>query len=359
VKTLSVLLVGKGPPDSGGISAMLSTLQRHLTPLCTVDVLNLTRDRGYTAGVLSATNVGRTIADTVRVFRLAGAYDVVYVHSAFVPSVTIVRAGLLLIAARLRRARTILHVHGGSLPEWASSKVRRWLIRIVAPAASIMISVSDGITTALPAKRTVTIYNGVDTDTFVPGERGDGNPPAVMYAGLLTRRKGVVDLMEASRLLLSRGVAHRLVIVGGRPDEGVAEEQEVLAVASGLEDFIGAIPHREMPEYLQRADVFCLPSWFEAMPLSILEALASGLPVVASRVGQIPQVINDDVGRLVEPHDPEGLADALEELLTDKELRRRLGSNGRALAMGEYSLESTVSEILDVVQAVGAQRRAN
>ncbi|MDH5420808.1 MAG: glycosyltransferase family 4 protein [Acidimicrobiia bacterium] len=355
----SLLLVGKGPPDSGGISSMLSTLERELSDRYAVELLNLTLEAEYRAGVLSSSNISRTLADVGRVVRTAGRFDVVYLHSSFVPAVTLIRAALLLGAARLRGSATVLHIHGGNLPEWTNRAWKRLLIRTALLTATEVISVSDGITDALNVPGTHTIYNGVDTHTFKPDPGRNEDEPVIVFAGILTRRKGVVDLIEASHLLLSRGVRHRLVIVGGRPDEGIEEEDLVRQAATGPEVLVGAVPHDEMATYLNHADVFCLPSWFEAMPLSILEALASGLPVVATRVGQIPLVVDDSVGRLVAPQDPTALADALEGLLTDDELRKHLSQNARQRALDEHSLERTIAEIDAVVAGAAGHPPTN
>lgn len=328
---------------------MLSTLERELAGRYNVELLNLTRESEYRAGVLSSTNITRTMADVARVFRTARRFDVVHLHSSFVPAVTLIRAGLILGAARIRGSATVLHIHGGNLPEWADQGWKRILIRVALTTATEVISVSDGITAALNLPGTHTIYNGVDTNTFAPDPDRHPDEPVVVFAGILTRRKGVVDLIEASHLLLARGVSHQLVIVGGRPDEGADEEDLVRLAATGPEILVGAVPHDQMATYLRDADIFCLPSWFEAMPLSILEALASGLPVVATRVGQIPSIIDDSVGCLVDPQEPAALADALEVLLTDPGLRQRLSTNARAKALGEHSLERTISEIDAVV----------
>lgn len=338
---------------------MLSTLERELAERYDVELLNLTRQAEYRAGVLSSSNVSRTVADVGRVLRTAGRFDVVHLHSSFVPAVTLIRAALLLGAARLRGSATVLHIHGGNLPEWTDRAWKRLLIRAALSTATEVVSVSDGITAALNLPGTHTIYNGVDTKTFAPDLNRSPNEPVIVFAGILTRRKGVVDLIEASHLLLSRGVAHRLVIVGGRPDEGIEEEDLVRRAATGPEVLVGAVPHDQMATYLRDADIFCLPSWFEAMPLSILEALACGLPVVATRVGQIPSIIDDSVGRLVEPQEPTALADALEILLTDNELRKLLSANARSRALGEHSLDQTISEIDAVVSTAAGHLPTN
>lgn len=338
---------------------MLTTLERELESSCDVRLLNLTRPADYTAGVLSVANITRTVGDVAGVFRSARHVDITHVHSAFVPAVTIVRASLLLLAARAAGSRPVLHVHGGSLPEWAAgSPLRRFLVRLAALPARAVIAVSDSIAEIVSHRHSQTIYNGVDTADFTPEGRIDHEVPLVIFAGLLTRRKGVVDLIEASSSLLERGIEHRLVLVGGRPDEGDDEEQRVRDSAMGHEEFTGAVPHDEMPGLFRDADVFCLPSWWEAMPLSILEAMSAGLPVVATAVGQVPNIVTTDVGRLVEPKQPQALADALAELLVDRDLRRNLGATGRERVLAEYAVSSTVHSIVDVFQDVASNRFA-
>ena len=90
-----------------------------------------------------------------------------------------------------------------------------------------------------------------------------------------------------------------------------------------------------MAKFYRDSDVFCLPSWWEAMPLSLLEAMASGLPVVASDVGDVARVVGDDgaTGIVVRPHSAEQLTSALEQLLADPEEARRMGAAARAVEM--------------------------
>jgi glycosyltransferase involved in cell wall biosynthesis len=115
-----------------------------------------------------------------------------------------------------------------------------------------------------------------------------------------------------------------------------------------------------MPAEFAAADVFCLPSWWEAMPLSVLEAMATGLPVVATDVGDVGRSVVDGVtGRVVPVRDPEALADALEPLLTDPELRRRMGKAGLERVCEMFSSEVTADRVSAVYEelAPSARRR--
>ena len=351
---MRVLLVGKGAPERGGIAAFLAGLEAGLeTRGHSVDLLNLTRTASYRAGRVSAFNISRTFSDVFAVWCRAGGYDVVHVHSAFVPSVTMVRAWLLCLAARSRGVPTVLHVHGGRLYGWIEEGRKAWLARVTLRGITAVMTASQGLVDRLEPfhPRAEFVANGVDADRFRP----DGHVttvPVVLYVGVLSPRKGVIDLMTASSSLIDRGVDHRLVLVGGRPDEGDEAEQEVRAAAPPHAELVGSVPYEQIPAFMAGADVFCLPSWYEAMPLSILEAMASGLPVVATTVGQIPEVVDSEVGELVSPQDPEQLADALERLLVSPDLRQAEGAAARERVVSDFSLETAVTTVEDVYLSI-------
>jgi glycosyltransferase involved in cell wall biosynthesis len=345
-----VVLVGKGPPDRGGIAAFLQALQASdLAAWHDLRLLNLTRDEVPRSGRLTAANVRRTLKDTLTVWRASGDADIVHVHTALVPHVTLARAGMLALAARSRGARPVLHAHSGKVQRWLVSRPRRLAARAALLPAKRVVAVSEGGRRALrPAAggRLRLIENGVDVGAFSDGPTGNGIP-RVLFAGVLTPRKGVVDLLRASALLDRRGASHELVLAGGVPDEGPEAEAVVREAAAGSPArFLGPLAHEEMPALYASVDVFCLPSWWEAMPLSVLEAMAAGLPVVASNVGDVPRVVQDGAsGLLVPPRVPEAVADALEALLRDAGMRRAMGEAARARVAEAFDLAETVRSV--------------
>jgi len=353
-----VLLVGKGPPERGGIAAFLQLLMASdLTDEFDLRFQNLTRvgevSRG---GRFSGSNLGRTLADFRTVLGVSRAADIVHIHSAFAPLVTMVRAGLLALASRLRGCKVILHVHGGRFNQWGSSRGHRMIARLVLAPVSKVAAVSETavelLASLMKADRVVYIPNGVDLDRFSPS--GDSHsPPRILYVGLLTPRKGVVDLLEASDALDRGGVDHELWIAGGTPDEGPEGEQEVRAALTRRAKLLGPQPYDAMPRLYQQADIFCLPSWWEAMPLSILEAMASGLPVVATKVGEIAGMVQDGVsGLLVESRQPQALAAALKELVTKPQLAHKFGLAARARAEESYNIRQTIAAVRAVYDSL-------
>lgn len=347
-----VLLVGKGAPERGGIPVFLETLLgSRLADEFDLGFLNLATTGERQGGRLSSANVVRSLSDAASVWRRAAGADVVHLHTAAAPGVTLLRAGILAAAGRARRARVIVHVHGGLLATWMSSPRRRRLAKGALARADAVVTVSGDAEAALadvvaPA-RLSRIENGVDVERFHPPSVPRSHPvPRVLYVGLLTPRKGLLDLFAASTALLEDGCAHELVLVGGLPDEGSAAEDEVRGAAPPHAQFLGTRSHDLMPEAYAAADVFCLPSWWEAMPLSVLEAMASALPVVATDVGEVRRLVAEGVtGHVVAPRDPGALADALRVLLDDPTRRAQLGEAGRRRAVEAYSLERTVDAV--------------
>ncbi|MDQ3982180.1 MAG: glycosyltransferase family 4 protein [Actinomycetota bacterium] len=346
-----ILLVAKGPPDRGGISAFVQRLlEGRLAELHDVRLLNLTRNETPAGGRLTARNVVRTLSDARRLRLEARAADAVHVHTALVPFVTLVRAGVLARAARPRRNRVLVHVHSGLVERWLHGRGRRLAAKVLLRPCDTVVACSHGSHAALAAvlgDRVVLVDNGVDLDRFEPGPAPAHAPPRILYAGLLSPRKGVVDLISASRLLAERGVAHELWIAGGTPDEGPEAERQVRAEHSPALRWLGPRPHESMPGLYRETDVLCLPSWWEAMPLSILEAMASGRPVVATDVGDLARaVLPGRTGLLVPPRDPAALAAALEELLRDPAAREAYGRAGRELVATAFSEEAMLDALV-------------
>jgi glycosyltransferase involved in cell wall biosynthesis len=348
-----VLLVGKGPPDRGGISTFMQTLlaselsRDHQLALC-----NLYHDEVWRGGQLNAANIRRTLKDISAVWRQSQGFDIVHIHSFLLPpAVTMIRAGLLALTARLRGCRVAIHVHSGIAGSWLTTKSRRLLTRFVLASVDRLMVVTAAnqraLQSALGKDRVVLVDNGIDASRYGPPEEAH-DPPRILFVGVLSPRKGAVDLLQSSRRLLERGVHHELLIAGGPPEHGPQEELAVRNAAGPQVRFLGAQPHAAMPALYRGADVFCLPSWGEGMPLSILEAMASGLPVVATPVGDVARAVVDRVtGRLVPVRDPQALADALESLLRDPGARRGMGTTGRRRVDDLFSLERMCRAIDD------------
>ncbi len=180
------------------------------------------------------------------------------------------------------------------------------------------------------------IANGIaPADPVEPLRPG---PLRVISVARLQEPKDFGSLVVAAALLRRRGIDLRVEIVGEGPDR---PEVEAVIAEHDARRYVRLLGHRDdVPALLRAADVFVLSTRWEGLPYSILEAMAAGLPVVASAVGGIPELVSDGVtGALVRPQDPSALARALAHLAQLPDRGRPLGTAGRALAARRYSIE--------------------
>jgi glycosyltransferase involved in cell wall biosynthesis len=357
-----VLLVGKGQPERGGIPSFIQMLlDSDLHRLHDVTFLNLARDVTPQGGKASFSNLRRTAADALELWGLAAGKDVVHIHSSLGPSVTLVRAGLLALVARARGCQVLVHAHGGLVLLWLSGWRRRMLVRVALSPAHLVLVVSsqlrERLAASLPPGRVVLVDNGIEPFRF-RGTSVAHDPPRILYVGLLTPRKGVLDLLSASEQLSAQGLRHEVWLVGGTPDEGPEAATPVREAAGRVgARLLGQRAPEEMAGLYREGDVFCLPSWWEAMPLSILEAMASGLPVVATDVGDVSRAVRPGLtGSLVAPRDVVGLTSALHPLLLDPALRQDLGRAGRQRVIEQFSSGATTRDLDRIYRGRGARR---
>lgn len=206
--------------------------------------------------------------------------------------------------------------------------------------------------------RIAVIPNGVDTVAFSAHRDAEAKPRAsILFVGrCYPSQKGLEVLVRSLPLLEARPRPH-VRIVG--EDWGGRSVVRAMASRLGVQDCVtlaGPVSSRELVSEYARADVFVLPSLFESFPIVLLEAMAAGLPVVATRVGGVPDVVVEgETGLLVPPADPEALAHAMDRLLEDDSLRATLGRAGRERSR-LYSWERIAAMTRGVYEAVVGER---
>ncbi len=241
----------------------------------------------------------------------------------------------------------IMTLHGGEVPGFLPEEVGT-LQKILAPAtwvvwsaASAVIAVSEGLRElslqALPSVDIQVIPNGVDCQYFSPPAmpRGRSGPMRMLFVGRVVRQKGLSYLLDALTIMKERGVTDwRLRIVG---DGLMRPRLEAQAAQSGIAErveFTGWLPFEQIPEEMRAADLFVLPSIVEGMPLVLLQAMACGLPVVATEApGSVDLVQPGRNGLLVPPRDAIALAEALTSLLASESLCNEMGKHSRRTAL--------------------------
>jgi L-malate glycosyltransferase len=192
-------------------------------------------------------------------------------------------------------------------------------------------------------ERIAVVPNAVDTNHFQPNSEPDPTHPAVLSIGRFVEDKDPLSLLEGFRLAGERLPLAQFAILGNGP---LKPEVEARIRSHSLESRIRLLPGvSDVRTAMRSASVFVMASVREASPNVIIEAMAMGLPVVATRVGGIPELIVDGkTGLLVEPGDPNGLADAVVTVLSDEGRRREMGRAGRQRVEQFHSLKYMVTE---------------
>ncbi len=298
-----------------------------------------TRGSGSAAGSLwvLARAMGRLVRGRLE-GRLVGA------HVNMAERLSLVRKSTVITLCRMLGVPVVLHLHAAQLHhayrrfpkplQWAV----RWIFSLPRTVIVLGHASADFVSRELgvPASRVEIVINGVP-DPVVPRRVPDGTR-RVLFVGNLMERKGVSDLLRALADPRLSDLPLEATFAGGGDVEGYRAMAERMGLADRVR-FTGWASQDQVAQLLSQADAFVLPSYDEGLPLAILEALAAGVAVVCTPVGEIPHVLTDGQDAcFVQPGDAPAIAAALDRILHDDDFREQLESRGRALHRGRFSL---------------------
>jgi glycogen(starch) synthase len=283
-------------------------------------------------------------------------FDIIHVHSY------IFFVSNMAALARLfkRESKYILQFRGGldfsgdsrnfhQRRIWAKENIYdRTLGYFTARMADKVFSVSKNdisiIQKKFGVKEVEWVPNGVDTLKFTPVKEKP-NQPVVTYVGKLEKWKGVDTLVRSFEIINQQVKNVRFLVAG-------TGSLEASLRATGLPiEFLGSVPYEKMPEVYQRSSVVLLPSYMEGFPCTGVEAISCGVPVVATDVGDVSEIVIDkETGALAKPGDFKKIAESTIEILNNEVLRRRLGQNGRAHVEKYFSYDAIIPKIIGEYQ---------
>ena len=275
--------------------------------------------------------------------------DVVYVHNR--PAC----AAVLAIVAERYGFGVILHMHNSLLLR--ANRGQREALRRV-PVVYVSKFLRDETELAFPGhfERTHIVYNGANEQRFCPRTQSGASVTKVIFTGRLVPYKGVHVLLKAMQILEKQGVEVSCKIVGG---SGFGNSKPTRYVRQLRHDppanceLVGYRSGEAFSELLQDADIFCCPSiWNDPFPLAPLEAMAAGLPVVASHVGGLPEALAHGGGILVPPNDADALADAIGSLVRDEGRRKQLGLAARQSVERNFCWSNVRAQYLSALQGL-------
>ena len=280
--------------------------------------------------------------------------SVVHINTALTPR-AFWRDLAYLAVAKLLRARVIYQLHGGALPQnFAAGRPRlarflRWTLLLPELVMVQAKSELDAYRQFVPGQQLLLLPNGIDVKPYagIPTvmTRPD-HPLRLAYIGRLAREKGLYETLQGVRLALELGVDVRLVVAGqGLEEARLRRYAQALGIATRV-TFAGAVAGRDKVTLLAGSDVMLLPSYAEGLPYALLEAMAAGVPVIATPVGAVPDVVTEGThGCLVPTRDGKAMAQAIAYMAADRERLSWMSRACRLRVRAAYSIQRVASEL--------------
>ncbi len=240
--------------------------------------------------------------------------------------------------------------------------VDRWRQRVLRRSSAVYTTSAHLVPPELQKSATV-IVNGVDTRRFTPGEPTlDTGPLKCVYVSSFRSWHGAEDLVAALSDCVRRRVAIHVTCIGTGPRFKIAAEAAAEAGLNASIEFVGKIPHREVPKYLAAADVGLAPfapdrfsalelSWFWS-PIKIFEYMAAGLPVITADIVELRELLPEGVANFYRPGDPVALTEALIEMAQDRDAVRHMGAAARQLVEERYTWDHQAAVVEKVLEGV-------
>jgi glycosyltransferase involved in cell wall biosynthesis len=348
-----VVMIGTSIEMKGGISTVVSILKNAgLFERCGVEYISTHRDGQFSA------KLAIFIRAWLRYLKLlySGRVAVLHAHTSFRASFW--RKTLFILPTFLQRVPGILHLHSGGFQEFYEKECSvqqqrfvHWLFTRTSRVVVLSESWRQWVKSTVPLANVEIIPNPIQIS--VPQSEEKRLSSSLLFLGNLCKNKGVYDLLHAVKHLLPSYPNIHVLLCGDGELEAVRAQADSLKIQNHIK-FLGWISGCNKLRHLKEASIYVQPSYKEGLPMSVLEAMAHGLPVVSTPVGGIPEAVSDGVeGFLVQPGDIQMLADRIARLLDDPDLRNRMGEAGRIKVEKKFSTDVILPQIERIYQDLG------
>jgi glycosyltransferase involved in cell wall biosynthesis len=303
-------------------------------------------------------SLGILLTALVRLVRGRLSGDLAGVHVNMAERLSLWRKSAVVATCRALGVPVVLHLHAAQLHHYYHGlprllqRLTRWVFSLPSSVVVLGAAARRFVIEELQVapERVDIVINGVPEPALARTPREPGVPKRVLFLGNLSERKGVSDLLQALARPGFDAAPLEVVLAGGGDVAGYTAKAQALGVG-GLVRFAGWCDQQQVAELMAQSDVLVLPSYDEGLPLVILEALAHGVAVVCTPVGEIPAVLSDGVNALfVDPGDIDGIAERLQRVLREPGLLETLGRNGRAIYERQFSLSRFFASVARIHQ---------
>lgn len=346
MEKIKVLMIGPDRSVHGGISGVVNNY--------------------YEAGIeekIQLTYIGTMVEGSKlrKLLQAVSAYlqfcralkDNTIVHIHMASDSSYYRKSFFIKKAKRAGKKIVLHQHGGNFEAFYTEQDEKNKIRIqqILNLADVMLVLSpvlkDFFEKIMEPSRVILFPNAIEIPKAYEKEYGKKR---ILFLGRLCKEKGIEELLEIMPELHEKYPEMKLLL------GGIWEEESLRKKAESFPEYVtylGWIEGEAKRDYLSLSDIFVFPTYFEGQPVSVLEAMAFGCAVAASETGGIPQMIqHQENGLLFEPKNAEALKEALETLLGNEEICKKLGANARETVKKEFSIEDSIKKLVEIYHGI-------
>lgn len=347
---IRVVVVSHGPPMRGGIATVAMDLVEDPGLCDEFEMVFInTAQNDDARGKFAWENIVRAFSDGWKTFLRARQGGVVHTHSVQHPVLVAWRQVPIALAARARGSRVLLHNHWGEMymqppGDYRVGRFHRVAFRVLDALSDVNILICESgeahLRAYMPTIDLPTISNSVVVEE-IAATTADHDPAVVLFIGEMLERKGLIELMDALDILERDGtVPFEMRIVGdNRPGLDPDKDAMVKLITDRgrAGQMTGPLPREEVYRHLGEADIYVLPTHAEGQPFTVIESLAAGVPIVATDIPTVADMVADGTnGRLVPLRNAAALAEAIRDLLEDPAERRKISGENRALARRRF-----------------------
>lgn len=353
-KQIRVCLIAPVPPPYGGIGNWVLMIMDYVKKRDDI-VINILNTAPVGRGIDGRTLWERIVTQSTIMFKLRKELinsvrqdrpDVIHITTS--GQMAIIRDIVFLKTARLLQIPTVYHIHFGRIKEIAQMNSLEWKLISKAMKLASKVMTLDNMTYQtikeyMPLINVVNVPNPIEL--FDMPKPINCNNRTIMYLGWVIKTKGIEELLVAWDRIHKRHNDWTLRLVGPY-EENYKKKLEAKFPFDGV-IFYGERSHNKAMEILNNSDIFVLPSYTEGFPNVILEAMALSKPIIASRVGAVPEILSSDSGILIEPKKPTEIEAALDDLINNPLKRLYIGQNAMYKLKKEYTLDRVFEKYIN------------
>lgn len=331
-------------PVQGGIAAVIASYSRIIRPFHFIATASLSHNR-----LIKILSLLKAICQFLYFMLFRYEIKIIHIHSG--SKVSFWRKSIFILIGKAFGKKIICHMHGGAFKDFTekNSKKVHYVIRHTDCLIALSESWRQYFEQEFNLKNIVVVNNIIDYPHFEPQPH---DIPTLLFLGCINKNKGIYDLLDVI-IQNKTEYNHKMkLLIGGKGEVESIRKNIKDNNISDIVSYIGWVSGEKKIEVFNQSDIFILPSYYEGLPVSILEAMSYSMPIISTNIGGIPEIVKDGVnGYLIHPGNKEKLKQTIDILITNTGLQREMGKESQRMVR-RFLPESVIRQLSDLYKSL-------